>query len=291
MLLLADRQLDHAFGKHGALADGCALIADKLVIDAHRARLDVTAGLSVRSREAGQNQCCLNAETGVQIGFGHIGSRQRQVDGAGLKSCRGRLLRLLCMFAAMNDGRDLGGEDFLRLVDLRAAQRFQASGVDTVFSLLSALSYPTFVGAAAAVGFDPQWLSSDFENQVFNSTAKFMESVAASYDGAIGATYGIDAPTADDYGTECNAKFTAVTGITYEYGTEGDVLDAPLLIEKKARDMLRHYLEVVLPEGYKAQVVAASRRAAIIYREKLLAARDELAREIEALPAATTCAL
>ncbi len=103
-----------------------------------------------------------------------------------------------------------------------AAQRMQSSGIDTVFSLLSAIPYPTFVQAAVDLGFEPQWLSSDFENQVFNSTAKFMESVAASYDGAIGATYGIDAPTADDYGTECNAKFTAVTGITYEYGTEGD---------------------------------------------------------------------
>lgn len=75
--------------------------------------------------------------------------------------------------------------------------------------------------------------------------------------------------------------------IKAKYGTEGDVLDAPLLIEQKAKDMLRHYVGVVLPEGYKAQVVATSRRAAILYRGKLLAARDELVSELEAIPTAT----
>ncbi len=75
--------------------------------------------------------------------------------------------------------------------------------------------------------------------------------------------------------------------IKAKYGTAGDVLEAPLLIEQKAKDMLRHYVGVVLPEGYKAQVVATSRRAAIVYREKLLAARDELVGDIEAIPAAT----
>ena len=73
--------------------------------------------------------------------------------------------------------------------------------------------------------------------------------------------------------------------IKAKYGTAGDVLEAPLLIERKARDMLRHYVDVVLPEGCKAQVVASSRRAAVLYREKLLAARDELVGELEALPA------
>ncbi|MCX6178626.1 MAG: type I restriction endonuclease [Chlorobiales bacterium] len=75
--------------------------------------------------------------------------------------------------------------------------------------------------------------------------------------------------------------------IKAKYGTEGDVLEAPLLIEQKAKDMLRHYVGVVLPEGFKAQVVATSRRAAIVYREKLLAARDELVRDLEGISAAT----
>jgi type I restriction enzyme, R subunit len=73
--------------------------------------------------------------------------------------------------------------------------------------------------------------------------------------------------------------------IKAKYATESDVLEAPLLIEQKARDVIRHYASVVLPEGYKGQVVATSRQAAVTYREKLLAARDELVAQIERLPA------
>ena len=47
------------------------------------------------------------------------------------------------------------------------------------------------------------------------------------------------------------------------------MLEAPLLIEQKARDMIRHYVGVVLPEGFKAQVVATSRHAAVIYQRKV----------------------
>ena len=75
--------------------------------------------------------------------------------------------------------------------------------------------------------------------------------------------------------------------IKAKYATEGDVMEAPLLIGQKARDMLSHYAGVVMPEGFKAQVVATSRRAAMAYREALLAARDELVARIESLPGAT----
>src|SRR5262249_1667927 len=71
--------------------------------------------------------------------------------------------------------------------------------------------------------------------------------------------------------------------IKAKYATEGDVLEAPLLIEQKARDMLRHYVSVVLPEGFKAQVVATSRQAAVTYQEKLEQARQHLITELEAL--------
>jgi type I restriction enzyme R subunit len=72
--------------------------------------------------------------------------------------------------------------------------------------------------------------------------------------------------------------------IKAKYATEDDVLEAPLLIEKKAQDMMRHYAGVVLPEGYKAQVVAVSRQAAVTYHGKLLAAREELGAQLDALP-------
>ncbi|MBS1911110.1 MAG: type I restriction endonuclease subunit R [Bacteroidetes bacterium] len=75
--------------------------------------------------------------------------------------------------------------------------------------------------------------------------------------------------------------------IKARYATEGDVLEAPMLIERKARDMMRHYVGVILPEGFKAQVVATSREAAVTWRTKLIAARDELVAQLEALPAAT----
>ena len=54
--------------------------------------------------------------------------------------------------------------------------------------------------------------------------------------------------------------------IKAKYATDGDVLEAPLLIEQKARDLIRHYASVVLPEGYKAQIVATSRQAAVTYQ-------------------------
>ena len=77
---------------------------------------------------------------------------------------------------------------------------------------------------------------------------------------------------------------TELAIIKAKYATDDDVMEAPMLIERKARDMIRHYASVVLPEGYKAQVVATSRRAVMIYLEKLALARDELVEALEALP-------
>ncbi|WP_426105984.1 type I restriction endonuclease subunit R [Pseudomonas sp. TWR1-1-3] len=74
--------------------------------------------------------------------------------------------------------------------------------------------------------------------------------------------------------------------IKKKYATKGHIFDAPALIDDKARDILRHYVINILPNGYKAQVVAYSRLAAIRYFSALQSARDELLREAEALPAA-----
>ena len=77
--------------------------------------------------------------------------------------------------------------------------------------------------------------------------------------------------------------------IKKRWATKGNVLEAPKMIEAKARDMLRHYVDGVMPNGFKAQVVATSRLAAVRYRDAFLRARDELVAEIEALdPALTT---
>jgi type I restriction enzyme R subunit len=73
--------------------------------------------------------------------------------------------------------------------------------------------------------------------------------------------------------------------IKQKYATKGQLFDAPALIADKARDMLRHYVTFILPNGYKAQVVAYSRLAAVRYFEALQFARDELLRDAEALSA------
>ncbi len=71
--------------------------------------------------------------------------------------------------------------------------------------------------------------------------------------------------------------------IKQKYGTKGHVMEARKLIAAKARNMFRHYVAEILPNGFKAQVVAVSRRATITYYEELRAARDEIVAQLEAL--------
>jgi hypothetical protein len=68
--------------------------------------------------------------------------------------------------------------------------------------------------------------------------------------------------------------------------TTREALESEQLIAGKARDMLRHWVETVLPNGFKAQVAAATRLAAVRYRTALLTARDELVAELAAYEAA-----
>jgi len=56
------------------------------------------------------------------------------------------------------------------------------------------------------------------------------------------------------------------------YGSRDAYLEAKATIEAKAKDMVDHYLAHVFPNGYKAQVVATSREAAVRYKEHLDAA-------------------
>ena len=57
--------------------------------------------------------------------------------------------------------------------------------------------------------------------------------------------------------------------IVKKYGKELSVLEAPKRIEMIAADILKHYQEKIQPEGFKAQIVTASRRAAILYKQAL----------------------
>ena len=59
-----------------------------------------------------------------------------------------------------------------------------------------------------------------------------------------------------------------------KYGTEQAVLEAPQRIEEVAEDLVKHYRERVLPNGFKAMVVTSSRRAAVAYKTALDAIPD-----------------
>jgi len=71
--------------------------------------------------------------------------------------------------------------------------------------------------------------------------------------------------------------------IKKRWATRANVMEAPNLIAAKARSMLRHYVDTVLPNRFKAQVVATSRLAAVRYREAFLAAWVELLSELDAM--------
>ncbi|WP_405160868.1 HsdR family type I site-specific deoxyribonuclease [Nocardia sp. NBC_01499] len=106
------------------------------------------------------------------------------------------------------------------------------------------------------------------------------------YEGRIAKSALVDAEDLDEAFAE---EFPELTDEQYEelqkkYATRADVLSADSLILKKARDMLRHYVANVMPNGFKAQVVAYSRKIAVRYRDALIKARDELVAEAERLP-------
>jgi type I restriction enzyme R subunit len=71
--------------------------------------------------------------------------------------------------------------------------------------------------------------------------------------------------------------------IKKQYATESQALQALPLIREKARDMFRHYVANILPNGFKAQVVTWSRRATIRYFEGLRDAQAELVEQLERL--------
>jgi type I restriction enzyme, R subunit len=66
-----------------------------------------------------------------------------------------------------------------------------------------------------------------------------------------------------------------------KYATTAQVLEAPEMIAAKAKDILRHYVSTIMPDGFKGMIVATSRKACIRYHGALNTARDELVAEIE----------
>ncbi len=65
------------------------------------------------------------------------------------------------------------------------------------------------------------------------------------------------------------------------YGSRQAYLEADSTIEAKAKDMVEHYLKHVFPNGYKAQIVATSREAAVRYKRHVDAALADAIAERE----------
>ncbi len=63
--------------------------------------------------------------------------------------------------------------------------------------------------------------------------------------------------------------------IKKKYGATGDILEAEKRIAAVARDLVDHYVDNILPDGFKAQVVCHSKLAAIRYQKAIRGALQE----------------
>ena len=95
-----------------------------------------------------------------------------------------------------------------------------------------------------------------------------------------------DGKTADEIFEEAFADRTAEErcAIQKKYATSRHLLESAELIKAKAQDVMRHYIEVVLPNQFKAQLTATSRLAVLRYYDALKEARDYWLEKITQLP-------
>ncbi len=71
-----------------------------------------------------------------------------------------------------------------------------------------------------------------------------------------------------------------ILAIKKKYGATGDLLEAEKRIEAIAKDLVDHYIDNILPDGFKAQVVCHSKLAAIRFQKAIRQALAErIARE------------
>ena len=75
-----------------------------------------------------------------------------------------------------------------------------------------------------------------------------------------------------------------LAAIRKKYGATGDILEAKARIDAIARDLVRHYVDNILPNGFKAQVVCHSKLACVRYQEGIDAALAERVAQEKALP-------
>ena len=96
-------------------------------------------------------------------------------------------------------------------------------------------------------------------------------------DTAINDKHGFDTKFEDLFKERSEEEILA---IKKKYGATGDILEAEKRIEAIAKDLVNHYIENILPDGFKAQVVCHSKLAAIRYQKSIRAAlRERVERE------------
>ena len=66
-----------------------------------------------------------------------------------------------------------------------------------------------------------------------------------------------------------------LAAIRKKYGATGDILEAKARIDAISSDLVRHYVDNILPNGFKAQVVCHSKLACVRYQEGIEAAIAE----------------
>jgi type I restriction enzyme R subunit len=89
---------------------------------------------------------------------------------------------------------------------------------------------------------------------------------------------GLDAQFADVFSEYNLNERMAILG----FGSRMAYLEADSTIQAKAQDMVAHYLTHVFPNGYKAQIVATSREAAVRYKKHVDAALEAAIKAMEA---------
>ncbi|MEI6234470.1 MAG: HsdR family type I site-specific deoxyribonuclease [Planctomycetota bacterium] len=75
-----------------------------------------------------------------------------------------------------------------------------------------------------------------------------------------------------------------ILALKKKYGATGDILEAEGRIKEIAADLVEHYVEHILPNGFKAQVVCSSKMAAIHYKTYIDAALTARLAEEQARP-------
>jgi len=101
-------------------------------------------------------------------------------------------------------------------------------------------------------------------------------------DAALNDKHGFETRFEDLFKDRSEAELLA---IKKKYGATGDLLEAEQRIAAIAKDLVRHYLEQIFPNGFKAQVVCHSKLAAVRYQAAI---HEALAIKVAELEGAET---